>query len=535
MSTPAMEREVSNTTNTTTAYDDKPAAHQIERGGRLPHVIEADELAQEKDDAAKALEGQDLDYTDEEVKRVKFKTDFIIVPLMHLGIGCLLVDKTALNAASTLGFQTDLGLHGSQYSWAVSIYYFGLLGATYPATLLLQRYHVGRVLATAYIIWGGLMLCTMAVKNYHGLLAIRFMLGIFESTAAPAFTATTARFYTQSEQPIRYAMWSLGNTLMPIPFLLLYFAIGHAPSHPLAAWRWIFCLLGLFTIALGSVMMFVFPDKPSTCWWYTERQRAVAVARIARSQTGIKSHLYRKYQIVEAFTDVKTWLFAFLFVFQQPAPGIASNFSGVIIKGYGYTGLKALLLQIPSWAVPSVFTPLCGYLTTHVNWFKTRKCFVMVWLGIVSLISEIVLYKKPPVPGANKAVPLAFMSLLSIDQSAYPLILSLIGQNISGTTKKQTVIAITFVLYCVANICIPQSFLAKQSPRYQDGIIFVIASQAMFITLSIVFWILATAENKRREKLDEGRVIGADEDKEIILSGLADETDKRNPRFRYSP
>lgn len=44
------------------------------------------------------------------------------VLIIVLGIGCLLVDKGALNSASSLGFQTDLGLKGSEYSWSVSIY-----------------------------------------------------------------------------------------------------------------------------------------------------------------------------------------------------------------------------------------------------------------------------------------------------------------------------------------------------------------------------------------------------------------------------
>lgn len=64
---------------------------------------------------------------------------------------------------------------------------------------------------------------------------------------------------------------------------------------------------------------------------------------------------------------------ALMLVCQQPAPGIVSNFSGIIIKGYGFTGLQSLLLQIPAWAVPCVATPLAGYLTTYVPAFRKQK------------------------------------------------------------------------------------------------------------------------------------------------------------------
>ena len=62
-------------------------------------------------------------------------------------------------------------------------------------------------------------------------------------------------------------------------------------------------------------------------------------------------------------------------------------------------------------------------------WFSDHAAksdqFVMVVIGVISLVSEVMLYVKPPVPGVNRAVPLAFMSLLSIDQSACVLIIFL--------------------------------------------------------------------------------------------------------------
>jgi hypothetical protein len=64
---------------------------------------------------------------------------------------------------------------------------------------------------------------------------------------------------------------------------------------------------------------------------------------------------------------------AFMFMCQQPAPTIVNNFSGIIIKGYDFTGLESLLLQIPSWIVPCVAMPLVGCLTTFVPALQNRK------------------------------------------------------------------------------------------------------------------------------------------------------------------
>jgi ACS family allantoate permease-like MFS transporter len=81
--------------------------------------------------------------------------------------------------------------------------------------------------------------------------------------------------------------------------------IGLIPGLP---FRWIFCLLGCLTLVIGVVMFFVLPDSPSNWRFFTPRQRALAVARIARAQTGIKNHVVKPYQIKEAFLDIKVWM-----------------------------------------------------------------------------------------------------------------------------------------------------------------------------------------------------------------------------------
>jgi hypothetical protein len=47
-----------------------------------------------------------------------------------IGCGVLCVDKNVLSSAAGLTLLTDLGLTGSMYSWAVSMYYVGLLVGT---------------------------------------------------------------------------------------------------------------------------------------------------------------------------------------------------------------------------------------------------------------------------------------------------------------------------------------------------------------------------------------------------------------------
>ena len=51
--------------------------------------------------------------------------------------------QTTLSYAAIFGIVDDLKLHGTQYSWLSSIFYFGFLAWAFPTNFLLQRLPIG--------------------------------------------------------------------------------------------------------------------------------------------------------------------------------------------------------------------------------------------------------------------------------------------------------------------------------------------------------------------------------------------------------
>jgi hypothetical protein len=89
---------------------------------------------------------------------VRRKIDRHLLPLMCMLYGLNYVDKVANGWAVLFDLRADLGLVGTEYSWASSMFYFGYLVAQYPANYILQRFQTARVLSISVIIWGILML-----------------------------------------------------------------------------------------------------------------------------------------------------------------------------------------------------------------------------------------------------------------------------------------------------------------------------------------------------------------------------------------
>ena len=67
----------------------------------------------------------------------------------------------------------------------------------------MQRLPLAKYLAINVFIWGGVLACTAACKNWAGLMLVRTFLGIFESTVTPGFVLITSQWYTRAEQPLR--------------------------------------------------------------------------------------------------------------------------------------------------------------------------------------------------------------------------------------------------------------------------------------------------------------------------------------------
>ena len=67
------------------------------------------------------------------------------------------------------------------------MFYFGYLAWEYPTNLLLQRLPLAKYSAMNVIVWGSMLILHAAVANFSGAVAVRFLLGVFESAVTPGF------------------------------------------------------------------------------------------------------------------------------------------------------------------------------------------------------------------------------------------------------------------------------------------------------------------------------------------------------------
>lgn len=137
--------------------------------------------------------------TARESRRVLWKIDLIILPLVTLSVIISAVDKVIISNAAIFGMRDDTHLVGNQYSWVASIFYFGYLISEWPANMLIQKLPLRSFYGATVFGWAVLSFCTAATNNFAGLAAVRFLSKEFQclKTKTPFLYLYEAQMFPQ--------------------------------------------------------------------------------------------------------------------------------------------------------------------------------------------------------------------------------------------------------------------------------------------------------------------------------------------------
>ncbi|KAM0540806.1 hypothetical protein ACHAPJ_013494 [Fusarium lateritium] len=460
------------------------------------------------------------------------------------------LDKGSINYAAIFGLREDLHLSGLQYSWVVSLFYFGQLCSEYPAAFILSRFRLTTFVGITIVIWGGVEMAMGANKDFRGIAATRFFLGFAEACVSPAFIIVTSNWYKRNEHPLRVATWVSMNGISQIVGALLMYAVGYA-DLALSSWRAIFLIFGGLTCACGIAFLALMPRDTTTAWFLTEKERQIATQRLAIDRATRDRAEFNKVQMYEALASPLTWLYFFmalcitlttpiLKVYKLPSLLRAHYllqqwFSAIVINGFGYSKYQSMLVGLPGGAINFITVWMSALVT---RFFPNTRIYTAIGLTFVPLVGSVILVALPVEDGTWGIVAATWLAACCSALIASTA--SLMASNVKGNTKKSVVSAGFFVVYCVGCIVSPQAWTEDDSPRYTKGCFLSIASWIALIISYVVYLILVRKENSKRDALAaEGNV-------EYMTGGLgtrgtttgvsvdSDLTYVKDKGFRYS-
>ncbi|CAE6435609.1 hypothetical protein ACGC1H_004646 [Rhizoctonia solani] len=494
-------------------------------------------------------QGSEID--PEAERRLLRKIDLLLMPLLTISYGLQYYDKAIFSSASVFGLLQDMDLivtsgnppvsSTTRFSTATAAFYWGFLAASYPMSLLLQKFPVGKILSLMVILWGVVVMLTVVVTSYPGIIVQRVFLGVIESAVSPGFVIVSSMWYKRSEQPMRIGIWYSATGLFSIFSGAVNYGIGKsAQNAPLATWKYMYIFAGSWTIAWGFLLLFLLPDNPMSARLFSLEERQLAVRRLRDNMTGVESKKFKRSQFIEAITDIKIWIFMLMGAALYVTNGGVTAFGAQIVKSFGYSSLKTILMLTPGGATTALSIYVTGWIAA--KWKNSRTLLIPITCMPV-MVGAIMIWKYD---WSHRGPLLVGYYLLAIFGAPYVLLLSLSTSNVAGHTKKTFSAAAIFIGYNVGNIVAPYLIdTTTRAEHYPKAWISIIVVMVFSSIASLVLRTMYIAENKRRDSVgrQEVKKIGYDDEKhgedrrldnrEAEGAAWSDLTDKQNPYFRY--
>ncbi|KAA8910718.1 hypothetical protein TRICI_004065 [Trichomonascus ciferrii] len=499
-------------------------------------------------DKALGLVGKDrILLTEEDSKRIRRKTDKVILAILIWVYFLQILDKTVLGYGATFGMQTDTHLTGNQYSLVGSIAAIAQLAWQPFSSFILVKVPHRTLMPVLLLGWGIAQTCMAASHNFGSLLAARFFLGLFEAGCLPLFSIITAQWYRRAEQPIRIAAWYSTNGLATIVAAALSYGLAHINSPVLKEWQIIFLFVGLVTVVSAPFVYWKLDNDITTARFLTDEEKKQGIERLRANQTGTGNYEFKWKQVLEAMLEPKTYLWIGMSLLLNVGASVTNVFGPLILSGLGYDNYRTTLLNMPFGALQFIVILLASYLAQ-----KARLKGAILASFMLPVVAGLAVLYAVPRDDSSQAPLLVGYYLLAFLFGGNPLVVTWIVGNTAGTTKKSIIMSLFNAAAAAGNIIGPLLFDAKDAPEYHPGLqaclgIFVAMAAIVLVQWANLIFLNKYQEKKRVNNGKPAKVVdqsmlthyhNTTMDQEEALAAVGDNafldlTDRQNDEFVY--
>ncbi|KAI1497915.1 major facilitator superfamily domain-containing protein [Biscogniauxia marginata] len=386
------------------------------------------------------------------------------------------MDQSSTTAAYVSGMKEDLSLYGNELVEFTTYFSIGYAIFIVPSQMIQTQVRPSLFLPACEIVWGVFTLATAKAPNAKTVFALRFFLGVFESTSWPGIVNLIFNWYTPKELGKRLAIFGVsgvaGNMFLGILQAALYRNLNGV--HGLAGWQWLFIVSGVITIVWGVLGFLVIPDSPNItrALYLTQSEKELSRFRMVDSGTTTSTLisskvLARKVQLLIRSPISYLFLAAYLqFAWSQRA----NSYFLLYLQGLKNSGGQ------PLYSVYTVnLIPLGGYAISIVSniglnalgdW-KEWRWQVAVGAAALHLIATSILSAWP-----NSRATIMTFYFLTFATAAwgYALIAWLALIMRKEPEARAILVALAVTLVYVGHATIPlRVWRVSDSPRYPIG------------------------------------------------------------------
>ena len=241
-------------------------------------------------------------------KRLVWRFDLRILPVLAAMYLFNSLDKSNLGNAKTSGLEKTLHLQGTDYNTILSVFFVPYVLTAPFLGIAGKKYGPSRVLPLMMMCFGFVTVMVSAVKNFGGLIAIRWFLGMSESAFFPLVIYYLTTFYRRGELARRLAIFYAAQSIASAFGGLLAFGVFQIRTGSLADWRYLFIIEGCCTFTFAIFAFWYLPHSAARCNFLTEEEKELAEYRMRIDSSSEVNEKFKFKESVKIFKHPTSWL-----------------------------------------------------------------------------------------------------------------------------------------------------------------------------------------------------------------------------------
>ncbi|KAJ6024028.1 hypothetical protein N7540_004825 [Penicillium herquei] len=333
-----------------------------------------------------------FDKTAEE-RRLIFKLDSAILTFASLGYFIKYLDQVNISNAFVSGMKEDLNMYGDQLNYIQTCWTVGYVIGQIPSNLLLTRIKPRYWIPTAELLWTVLTFSLSRCNTSTQFYAIRFFVGLAESTFYPGMQYIIGSWYRKDELAKRSCIFHTSSGVASMfSGYLMDAVLNLAGKGGFKGWQWLFLINGIISLPVAISGYFVLPDVPeiSEPWYLTKEEVALAQQRM--QMEGRKNRgPFTKEKLGKIFSSWHIYLLSLLYIlFNNAAASSQPVFQQFLKESTDptYTTDKVNAYPTTTYAVQVVTTLVYAWCSdTFLNGSRWPPIIFGACVNIISYVS----------------------------------------------------------------------------------------------------------------------------------------------------
>jgi len=466
---------------------------------------------------------------EKEEKRLYRKIDWHLLPILALLYLVAFLDRGNIGNARLSGLEADLNMTPGDYALALSIFFVSYNICEVPANLMLKKLAPRIWLSLIVTLFGITMIGMGLIQTFGGLIAMRVLLGVFESGLFPGAAYLLSLWYPRSLLQFRIAIFFSAATVAgAFSGLLAYgiqFMSGTAGYN---GWNWIFILEGIFTTLCGIGSYWALSNYPEDTKWLTETERAWTVHRKATDGTTHGEHTGMNWKLI--WSGIWNWqtITATLFYMSIVTPLYSVGLTlPTLINGFGkFSRPVVQLLTVPIYVVACIWVLVSSIMADRM---QKRYLFLIIdqALCVVGFIINIT-----PAPYQVKYFGLYLVAMGSY--AALPTVVAWLSVNLRGQTKRAVGVSFEIGMGNFGGLIASNIYRNAQGGRYYTGHGVNLGLLGMGIPMATFYAWRLSKKNKEREAWTAHQMSLPEEERTVYTVEELHNMGDNAPEFRYT-